>query len=63
MAAGYVSDITRFIRELRQQHPEIVRDQKVGRAIWWDKDLDPSLYRGFDESKLSQPGYVYNPQT
>lgn len=63
MAAGYVSDTTRFIRELRQKNPEIVRDQRAGRAIYWDKDIDPELYRRFGESTLAQPGYVYNPRS
>jgi len=35
--AMYESDITKFIREYLQQHPEEVESQKAGRAIWWDK--------------------------
>jgi hypothetical protein len=63
MAVPYESDLTRFIRDLKAKNPEIVRDQRAGRAIWWDKDIDPELYRRFGESTLSQPGYVYNPRS
>ena len=33
----YESEITKFMREFLQQHPEEVESQKQGRAIWWDK--------------------------
>jgi hypothetical protein len=59
MAAGYESDITRFIRELKAKNHDLERQQREGRAIWWDKDVDPDLYRRFDESTLPQPAYVY----
>jgi hypothetical protein len=35
--AQYESDITKFIRNFLQQHPEEIASQKKGRAIWWDK--------------------------
>jgi hypothetical protein len=62
MAAGYESDITRFLRELKQKNPDLERQQRESRAIWWDKDLDPDLYRRFEQSELPQPGYVYQPK-
>ena len=33
----YESDLTRFMRQYLQQHPEEIESQKKGRAIWWDK--------------------------
>jgi hypothetical protein len=33
----YESDLTKFMREYMQQHPEEVESQRKGRAIWWDK--------------------------
>ncbi len=62
MAAGYVSEFTRFITELKTEHPDLDRQQREGRAIWWDKDIDPELYKRFNESKLAQPAYVYQPK-
>src|SRR5437667_351743 len=41
MAQPYESDLTRMIRELLQEKPHIVQEQKKGRALWWDKKLDP----------------------
>jgi hypothetical protein len=36
----YESDITKFMRDFLQTHPEEVDSQKRGRAIWWDKTLE-----------------------
>ena len=62
MAAGYVSDFTRFIQDLKAENPDLDRQQREGRAIWWDKDVDPELYKRFRESTLPQPAYVYQPK-
>jgi hypothetical protein len=62
MAKTYESDITRFLRELKQNNPELERGQREGRAIWWDKKMDPELYKRFDESTVPQPAYVYQPK-
>jgi dsDNA-binding SOS-regulon protein len=62
MAKTYESDITRFLRELKQSNPELEREQREGRAIWWDKNMDPELYKRFDESTVPQPAYVYQPK-
>ena len=34
----YESDLTKFMREYLEQHPEEKASQKEGRAIWWDKE-------------------------
>ena len=31
-------------------------------AIWWDRDVDPDLYKRFEQSSLPQPAYVYQPK-
>jgi hypothetical protein len=59
MAAAYESEITKFLRQLKEGNPDLDRGQREGRAIWWDKDVDRDLYRRFDESTLPQPAYVY----
>ena len=38
--AQYESDITKFIRNFLEEHPEEVASQRTGRAIWWDKPRD-----------------------
>lgn len=35
--ALYESDHTKFIREWLKAHPEEVKEQQAGRALWWDK--------------------------
>jgi hypothetical protein len=57
--AGYESEITRFIRELKQRKPELDRKQAEARAIWWDKTLDRDEQSRFTQSQVRMPGYVY----
>jgi Protein of unknown function (DUF3460) len=59
MAQPYVSDITRMIRELLRDKPHIVQEQKRGRALWWDKKLDPEDQKRNRESSVKQQAYVY----
>ena len=32
---GYVSEITKFIREFLDKNPQVVEKQKAARATWW----------------------------
>jgi hypothetical protein len=59
MAKPYVSDVTTMIRKLLQDKPEIVEDQKKGRALWWDKAQDTDTQERNRESKVAQQAYVY----
>jgi len=33
----YESDLTKFMRQFLEEHPEEVESQRKGRAVWWDK--------------------------
>jgi len=56
----YVSEHTSFIRDLLAKKPEIVANQKAGRAIWWDKEpRDLAEEAVMDEGRVPQPAYVY----
>jgi len=57
--AHYESDLTRFIRDLKKKQPELEQQQQAGRAIWWDKTLDPDDLRRWRESNVAQRPYVY----
>ncbi len=59
MTQPYESDLTRMIRELLREKPQIVQDQKKGRAMWWDKKLDPDAWKRALESDVEQQAYVY----
>ena len=62
-ARHYVSEHTKFITEVLAQKPQLVDEQKKGRAMWWDKsprDLDArseqfSLFYGVLNSLKPQP--------
>lgn len=56
---GYESDVTRMIRDLLQEKPEIADEQKRARAMWWDRRLDLDELRRAQESRVKQKGYVY----
>jgi uncharacterized protein DUF3460 len=57
--AMYESEHTRFIRELLKERPELVEDQRKGRAIWWDHMLNRDEERRQRESKVPMQPYVY----
>lgn len=59
MAKHYESDITKFIKQYKQDHPKAEQDQRQGRAIFWDKKVDTELQDGFRTASVSQDPYVY----
>jgi hypothetical protein len=59
-ARHYVSDHTKFIRELIEEKPDLVKKQVEARQIWWDKSpQDLALGRTMDEGRVPQTPYVY----
>ena len=58
--AGYESEVTRMVREMLEKKPQILDEQRRGRAMWWDKKQDPDTQRRDKESRLKQPGYAYH---
>jgi hypothetical protein len=59
-ARHYVSDHTRFIRDLLEKRPEIETSQRVGRKIWWDKlPSEVEAQREMNTGRVPQKGYVY----
>ena len=57
--AEYESDITRFIRELKQRKPDLERKQREGRALLWDRQLDLDELARWRAAKVPQQPYVY----
>ena len=52
-----------FIRDLLARKPQIVDEQKRGRAIWWDKaPRELAERKTMDEGRVPQPPYVYQPE-
>ena len=59
MNRNYETEITLFMRDLLAKKPQIVEEQKKGRAMWWDKKADPDALRRDSESEVKQQAYVY----
>ncbi len=55
----YESDVTRFLRELKQKNPAIQDEQRKGRALWWDKSQDLDTTERNVASNVPQQPYVY----
>ena len=56
---SYESEFTKFLREFKQQRPEIEAVQGKSRAIWWDHQQDLETARRNRESRVKQKPYVY----
>lgn len=57
---AYESDITKFVKDLKQKDPELEQKQRIGRAIWWDRPpIDLDARRRAEESRVKQQAYVY----
>lgn len=59
MSKGYESEITEFLKNYKQQHPDTDQRQREGRARLWDKYIDPELQEDFKAATLPQQPYVY----
>jgi hypothetical protein len=58
-ARHYISEHTRFIRDLLEKKPELETVQRTGRAIWWDKlPSEVEAERQMDKGRVPQKGYV-----
>jgi len=56
---NYESEFTKFMRELKQQKPQLEAEQRESRAIWWDHKQDLETQRRDKESRIRQQAYVY----
>jgi len=59
MAKNYESDITQFIKRIKDEHPDTELRQREGRARLWDKHIDPELQEGYKQARVPQQPYVY----
>lgn len=55
----YVSEITRFLTELKEARPHLEEEQRKGRSIWWDRPQDLERNQRNQESRVPQQPYVY----
>lgn len=59
MAKNYESEITQFIKQYKDQHPDAEARQREGRHRLWDKHIDTELQEGYRQARIAQAPYVY----
>ncbi|BET26411.1 uncharacterized protein DUF3460 [Limnobacter thiooxidans] len=55
----YESEATQFLTQLKTERPHLENEQKKGRSLLWDKQLDRKLQEDFKQAKVAQKPYVY----
>ena len=55
----YQSDTTQFINKLKEQKPELDKQQQFGRSLLWDKEIDRDIQKEYSEGRVAQKPYVY----
>ncbi len=55
----YQSDATQFLNQLKQQKPELDKQQQAGRALLWDKQVDREVWSEYRAGRVPQKPYVY----
>lgn len=58
----YESDTTQFINQLKKQNTELSAQQRQGRALLWDKQVDREAQAEFKAARVAQKPYVYQTQ-
>jgi Protein of unknown function (DUF3460) len=55
----YQSDATQFIEGLKTHKPTLEAEQRAGRALLWDQQIDRSAQAEHQQSRVAQQPYVY----
>ncbi|MDO8903001.1 DUF3460 family protein [Hydrogenophaga sp.] len=55
----YTSDATQFIQKLKADKPSLEQEQREGRALLWDKQIDREFQARADTAEVRQQAYVY----
>ena len=55
----YKSDVSSFIDELKAKRPTLEAEQRAGRALLWDRELDRDALLEYREANVPQQPYVY----
>ncbi|AEI78220.1 hypothetical protein D9M68_126490 [compost metagenome] len=59
--AIYESEITQFLKQLKQERPTLEAEQRDGRALLWDKSpIDLEERARAEASRVAQKPYVYS---
>jgi hypothetical protein len=55
----YKSDATQFIDELKAKKPSLEDEQRAGRALLWDRQIDRNALAEYRAARVPQQPYVY----
>jgi hypothetical protein len=55
----YQSEATQFIDSLKSKKPTLETEQRQGRALLWDKQIDRNALQGYHAAQVEQQPYVY----
>ncbi len=55
----YVSEFTRFMDSYLETHPDVMADQRQGRAIYWDKQVDLAEVSRAEKEAVPVDSYYY----
>lgn len=55
----YTSEITSFIDDLKAKKPTLEAEQRAGRALLWDKNLNRDDEADYQDARVAQQPYVY----
>ena len=56
----YTSDVTRFIEQLKADRPTLEAEQRAGRALLWDRNVDRQAAADWRAARVPQRPYVYH---
>lgn len=55
----YQSEVSQFIGDLKTARPDLEAQQRAGRALLWDKQVDRELQSEWKQARVAQKPYVY----
>jgi hypothetical protein len=55
----YNSDVTDFIEQLKAKKPDLEAQQRAGRSLLWDRQVDRELQGEWQDARVRQQPYVY----
>jgi hypothetical protein len=55
----YNSEVTQFLGKLKEENPGLEAQQRVGRALLWDKHVDREARAAWRKARVPQKPYVY----
>ena len=61
--APYKSEVSIFIDDLKAKKPTLESEQRAGRGLLWDRQLDRQALADWNAARVPQQPYVYQTKT